>query len=113
MDRRSKRAAPASASAGDTIDYCRLFELNRQPTWIYDCQTLECLDVNEAAITHYGYSRQDFLQRSLCDIRPAEDIPRLVRRISKMRNDPATDATLWRHLKQDGSVIEVEVASSG
>ncbi|HEY6562480.1 MAG TPA: PAS domain S-box protein, partial [Polyangiaceae bacterium] len=109
MGRRWKRAAPASAS--DAPDYCRLFELNRQPMWIYDCQTLEFLEVNEAAIGHYGYSRQQFLARTLRDIRPAEDIPRLARRISKMRHDPATDATLWRHLKQDESVIDVEVTS--
>jgi PAS domain S-box-containing protein len=109
MDRRARRAARANTS--DAPAFRRLFELNRQPMWIYDCETLEFLDVNDAAIGHYGYSRRELLARTLRDIRPTEDIPRLVRRISEIRNDPATDATLWRHLKQNGSVIDVEVTS--
>jgi PAS domain-containing protein len=42
-------------------DYRRLFDLNPHPMWIFDVQTLEFLDVNEAASRHYGYSRHEFL----------------------------------------------------
>ena len=52
-----------------------LFDISPQPSWIYDIKTLEFLDVNEAAVLHYGYSREEFLQMTLRDIRPPEDIP--------------------------------------
>lgn len=41
--------------------------------WIYDITTLRFLDVNDAAVLRYGYSRQEFLSMTLLDIRPAEE----------------------------------------
>jgi PAS domain S-box-containing protein len=92
-------------------DYRRLFDLNPHPMWIFDVQTLEFLDVNEAASRHYGYSRHEFLELTLRDIRPGEDNPRLARRVSTIRDEPTTSATLWRHRKKDGTLIDVEVTS--
>jgi hypothetical protein len=39
-----------------------LSENNPQPMWAYDLETLSFLAVNEAAIHHYGYSRDEFLR---------------------------------------------------
>ena len=58
--------------------YRRLFEQNPIPMWVYDPETLRFLEVNEAAVRHYGYSRQEFLGMTLLDIRPAEDAQRLI-----------------------------------
>jgi PAS domain S-box-containing protein len=110
-DRRQSAGAPAGTRAGDALDYRRLFDLNPHPMWIFDLRTLEFLDVNEAATRHYGYSRHEFLERTLRDIRPSEDIPRLARRVSKISDRPTTRATRWRHRKKDGSLIDVEVTS--
>jgi PAS domain S-box-containing protein len=99
------------ASTGISPDYRHLFELNPHPMWIFDVQTLDFLDVNEAASRHYGYSRHEFLELTLRDIRPSEDIPRLARRVSVTRDEPTTSATLWRHRKKDGTLIDVEVTS--
>jgi len=93
------------------IDYRPLFDLNPHPMWIFDLRTLEFLDVNEAASRHYGYSRHEFLERTLRDIRPSEDVPRLAHRVSKIHDQPTTSATLWRHRKKDGALIDVEVTS--
>jgi hypothetical protein len=43
--------------------------------WIFDLGTLAFLDVNDAAVKAYGFSRQEFLTMTLCDIRPAADYP--------------------------------------
>jgi PAS domain S-box-containing protein len=51
--------------------YRLLFLNNPQPMWIYDLETLAFLEVNEAAISHYGYTREEFLQMTLKDIRPS------------------------------------------
>jgi PAS domain-containing protein len=50
-----------------------LFEANPAPMWVFDEETLRFLAVNNAAIEHYGYSREQFLSMSLLDIRPRED----------------------------------------
>jgi len=90
--------------------YRRLFELNPQATWIYQRETLRFLAVNKAAIQIYGYSEQEFLQMSIRDIRPPEDVPILLDSLSR----PAPkwpEPTVWRHRKKDGSVIYVEITS--
>jgi PAS domain S-box-containing protein len=88
--------------------YRKLFELNPQPAWIYDRETLQFLAVNRAAIEAYGYSRGEFLSMTIRDIRPPEDVPALVETISALANDMHTDG-VWRHLKKDGTVIQVEI----
>ena len=53
--------------------YNDLFNLSPVPQWVYDFNTLAFLDVNQAAMDHYGYSRADFLGMTIMDIRPMED----------------------------------------
>ena len=35
-----------------------LFDGNPVPMWLYDPDTLQLIDVNDAAIAHYDYSRE-------------------------------------------------------
>ena len=55
-----------------------LFEASPTPMWVYDAETLAFLAVNDAAVRHYGYSREEFLAMTIKDIRPPEDIPRML-----------------------------------
>ena len=45
-----------------------MFENNPQPMWIFDSETLVFLEVNNAAIVHYGYSKEEFLALKISDI---------------------------------------------
>lgn len=54
--------------------YDDLFHMSPIPSWVYDVESFRFLDVNNAAITKYGYSREDFLNMTIRDIRPFEDI---------------------------------------
>jgi two-component system, cell cycle sensor histidine kinase and response regulator CckA len=90
--------------------YRLLFEKNPQPMWIYDSETLAYLAVNEAAIRQYGYSREEFLNMTLRDIRPPEDIELLNQVVSQLRPE-LSYAGHWRHLKKDGTIIDVEIIS--
>ena len=54
--------------------YRTLFESNPHPMWVYDVESLKFLTVNDAAVAHYGYSREEFLAMTIMDIRPVEDI---------------------------------------
>ena len=47
-----------------------LFSGNPLPMWVYDLETLYFLDVNDAAVKHYGYSRDEFSKLRITDIRP-------------------------------------------
>lgn len=92
------------------VYYENLFSNNSQPMWIYDLETLKFLDVNSAAIMHYGYSKEEFLSMSLADIRPREDIERLHKDVKETRNT-YNNAGIWRHIKKNGDTIFVEIVS--
>ncbi|HJQ38914.1 MAG TPA: PAS domain S-box protein [Thermoanaerobaculia bacterium] len=89
--------------------YRTLFEMNPLPMWVYDLQTLRFTGVNAAAVRHYGYTRDEFLQLTLADVRPHEDVPLMLAALSNMeaRRGPHH----YRHKKKDGTVFDVEVTS--
>ena len=100
----------AEQEASFTADaYRELFQNHPQPMWIYDGDTLEIFEVNESAVSDYGYSREEFLAMTIKDLRPPEDVPALLASVAEA--GPRDDSGPWRHVKQDGTVIEVEVAS--
>jgi PAS domain S-box-containing protein len=90
--------------------YRELFMANPHPMWVYDLESLAFLAVNDAAIVHYGYRREEFLAMTIKDIRPAEDVGRLLENVARVSKG-VDEAGVWRHLKKDGSVIEVEITS--
>ena len=88
--------------------YKYLFDQNPVPMWIFDEKTLEFLEVNKAAIHHYGYSLEEFLGMTIKDIRPKEDIEILKKKMSEER-DESYAAGIWRHKKKNGDVIFVDL----
>ncbi len=92
------------------VYYRYLFENNPQPMWIYDLESLRFLEINNAAIHHYGYSREEFLGMTIKDIRPEEDLEALQKDIA-LTNQPYNLAGEWRHLKKNGEIIFVEIIS--
>ena len=79
------------------------FAKNAHPMWIFDRETLVFLDVNEAAVQQYGYSRKEFLAMKIVDIRPAEDVPELLRQTHFPRPRGASTGEQWRHRTRNGS----------
>jgi PAS domain S-box-containing protein len=90
--------------------YRSMFESNPQPMWVYDSATLAFLDVNDAAVDHYGYSRKEFLTMTIKDIRPPQDIPALLENLARTMS-ALDEADIWQHCKKDGTVINVQVTS--
>lgn len=87
-----------------------LFANNPHPMWAYDLETLQFLEVNEAAVAHYGYTRNEFLQMRITDIRPADDVSRLLEDVRQDR-PPLQYSGQWRHRLKDGRIIDVEITS--
>ena len=94
--------------------YRFLFHLNPQPMWIFDAENLRFLEVNEAAVEHYGYSMEEFHNMTIKDIRLDEDIPVLMNRLKALEGDDRIRYSdfLWRHKKKNGDVIFVEIKSN-
>jgi PAS domain S-box-containing protein len=95
---------------GAETKYKELFETNPIPMWVYSIDTLKFRMVNDAAITHYGYSKEEFLSMTLKDIRQEEEIPKLMERLAQ--HEKKIDMiNSWHHLKKDGTIITVELIS--
>ena len=90
--------------------YRLLFESNPHPMWVYEVGTLNFLEVNQSAIEHYGYSREEFLTMTLREIRPHEDIAKLLSDTGHPSTICHTDGPC-RHRKKDGSLIDVEITA--
>lgn len=90
--------------------YKFMFYNNPQPSGIYDIETLRFLEVNDAAIMHYGYSREEFLELTIKDMNPKEDIENLINDLRK--NHPKiSNGGPWINIKKNGEIIYVEIAS--
>ncbi len=93
--------------------YRLLFESNPNPMWVCDTETLNFLAVNEAAVTHYGFSRKEFLSMTLRDIRPPEEVPNLMAHLADRAESGLNEAGVWRHRKKDGSIILAQITNHG
>jgi len=90
--------------------YRLLFENNPYPMWVFDLETLAFLAVNESAIRHYGYSREEFLSMTIKDVSTSEDLPTLLQDLPQIRRRVGP-AGIWRNRKKDGTLIDVEITS--
>jgi PAS domain S-box-containing protein len=91
-------------------DFQMLFAEHPLPMFIYDVETLHFLEVNKAALTKYGYTRDEHLSMRITDIRPPEDVPKLLQSLGD-RDDVWYRAGRWRHRLKSGRVIDVEITS--
>ena len=108
MSRAFDPADPAP-EAGDA--YRALFDRNPLPMWVYDSETLAFLEVNDAAVREYGYSRREFLAMTILDVRPEEDRATLAREALRVPEDIQVWAAPWRHVRRDGSARLVRISS--
>lgn len=93
--------------------YSDLFHLSPQPMWVYDLETYRYLDVNAAAITHYGYTREEFMSMTIKDIRPPSEIQKMEAAVALSRqHDKLFSKGIYKHRKKNGEIIHVEVRSN-
>jgi two-component system cell cycle sensor histidine kinase/response regulator CckA len=106
----AERASINAQLESNAEQYRLLFESNPNPMWVYDLATLAFLLVNNAAVEKYGYSRAEFLTKTLYDIRTPEDAARLRADVAAT-NRALNFAGAWRHRKRDGAEFPVEITS--
>ncbi|HEX8960397.1 MAG TPA: EAL domain-containing protein [Geobacteraceae bacterium] len=89
--------------------YRLLFQGNPQPTWVYDLTTLRILDVNDEAVRHYGYSREEFLAMTIHDLFSADDTGHIC--MDGRGREGRRVPQVCQHRTKDGSTIYVELSS--
>lgn len=91
--------------------YSDLFNTSPIPKWIFDLETLKFLDVNEPAIRAYGYSREEFLNMTILDIRPKNQLP-VVHQALKEVHAHTSDLIRFgmvTHQRKNGELIRVDI----
>lgn len=91
--------------------YCYLFENNPQPMMIVDVESLFVLEVNAAALELYGYTKEEFLNLKLLDLRSAEEVSGLIDSLSEFKRDKEMSMTTIHQTKNNDS-YQVELSSS-
>jgi two-component system cell cycle sensor histidine kinase/response regulator CckA len=90
--------------------YGMLFGSNPQPMWVFDVETLAFLEVNEAAVRHYGYARDEFLSMTIMDILPPDGAPGLHHGLEGTGTNRG-DVALAQHQRKDGAIVDMELIS--
>jgi two-component system, cell cycle sensor histidine kinase and response regulator CckA len=102
-----KRAGEALRESEER--YRVLFDGSPLPMYLYDQETLAIAEVNEAAVLHYGYSREEFLSKTLREIWHPDQGARAAASLPASSGEPRS--TVRRHVKKGGASITAEVSS--
>ncbi len=109
LDVSGRKRAEAEVRASE-VRYRSLFDRLPIPMWVYDYESLRFLDINQAAIDHYGWTREEFLRMTVRDVRPPEELPAFEARVRRQSHG-LTLGGRARHWRKDGTRIEVETSS--
>jgi PAS domain S-box-containing protein len=88
--------------------YRNLFRIHPEPMWVFNVETLRFLEVNDAAVRRYGYSRDEFLAMTIDKIYPPEELPAI---LAGLRRFTELESVSGFHRLKDGTVIEVQVST--
>jgi PAS domain S-box-containing protein len=88
--------------------YRLIFSKNPMPMWVYESNTFCFLAVNDAALEHYGYTRDEFMKLKVTEIRPPSEVARFLK-ANTIRAQSIRNAGIWKHMKKNGQQIDVEI----
>jgi PAS domain S-box-containing protein len=88
--------------------FYKMFSDNTAAMYLIDPETRAFIDVNPACEKLYGWSRTEFLEKTLNDVNVSTD--NVNWQIEKLREE-RSGFFVFKHYKKDGSVIDLEIAS--
>ena len=105
-DMLSLTVSDVTALKRSEVSFRLLFDNNPMPMWVFDAETTQFVSVNDAAVQHYGYSRETFLGMQLRQIWPEDEWVTHSQALQQI-GDVYNSSRDWRHLKADGSEVHV------
>jgi PAS domain S-box-containing protein len=88
--------------------YKLLFNKNPLPMLMLSIPDMKFIDVNDASLLQYGYTREEFLKMSVKNILPKDDLKKL-NTVSDLKQEGINNMGIWRHMKKDGTIFNVEI----
>ena len=88
--------------------YRQLFATVSDAIMIFDAETREFLDVNEAALKMYGYNKEEFLSLKHTDVTSEEESDKSIK---QLLSGELTRIPLRYHKRKDGTVFPIEISS--
>lgn len=107
----SERIKAEEALKESEKKYKHLFENNPMPMFLFDFETLKIIDVNEETLIKYGYSRDEFLNLTIKELRPMEDIPLIEAEVKSEEAYGQIHKKVWRHKKKNGEIFFVKISA--
>ncbi len=107
------RIASADKAAGLPVfgeRAMREFERSSSPMRIFDLATLKFLAVNDAAVSFYGYNREEFLGMSVTDLRHPDEHGALRNSLAE-QSDYLRHRPPRRHVTKSGEIMTVELVT--
>lgn len=92
--------------------YKDLFHSSPLPKVVYDIETFEFLDANDAALKKYGYSREEFLNRKVPDVIYRGDQQKVGEALIEIKKNHSFNEISLKHIKKSGEVMDVETQSN-
>lgn len=83
---------------------------NPYPMWVFEEQGFKFMAVNDAALHHYGYSREEFLEMTILDIGPPEESPTTLD-FRQWLQDETVATRVCRQHKKDGTLMDVKMTA--
>ncbi len=92
--------------------YSDLFHLSPQPMWVCDTENFQILDMNQSAIVHYGYTREELLSMTTKAIQVEEELGGDENEKSFPETGIANSQCYVRHKKKNGEIIQVDARTN-
>ena len=92
-------------------NYRYLFDNNPASIFIWKLDTFRILEVNEAAVKLYGYTKEEFLQKTLLDIRAENDREKLLNVSKLLQTQSRNSSGVSRHLNKKGEILDMDISS--
>ncbi len=87
--------------------YRLLFENNPIPMYIREKDSFKIVGVNQSAVNHFGYSEEEFLQMTVTELHPPEEIDFLLKTIAESEGN-YNAPEIFRHVCKNGKIVFVE-----
>jgi two-component system, NarL family, sensor histidine kinase UhpB len=91
--------------------YRYLFDNNPAAIFIWNLDDFRILEVNEAAVNLYGYTRDEFLQKTLMDIRSVNDREKLLKGRDKLLTENRNASGISKHFNKKGEILNMDTSS--